>query len=371
MVFARTFVEHEASGSIDWTIDNVSTQPLFLANGLMQMSPEPLCVGQRWHVELQTYEPSAGRRALEIAVAPSVAVRSEISVRVEGAPGRPGLRRSSRLAAAPSRGGCSARLYLDRGWEDELLHAPDALRLVISIRVFGLPTTAFGAADGGATLDEAAPLSITAKRGDGSPRENQPLPRAAAHHHHQHADHAHSPHPPHYHHRRQHVHPPHHHNPHHAPHHSHSLRDDRGAPQRSHSPCDRRDLDVARALEGSRARREATHADARLRDLETAQLLRVVEAGCRAELSRARTTATTATAGGAFARGGGSGWSHSWGGGGAPPDAAAGCVVAARAPYDLYDAACAAALRPLAPPPDYLGETKLYLAARRERFARC
>ena len=81
-------------------------------------------------------------------------------------------------------------------------------------------------------------------------------------------------------------------------------------------PCDDRDRDVARALEGSRARREATHADARLHDLETAQLLRAVEMGCRAELSRVRTTRTpTATAGGAFACGGGSGWSHSWGGG--------------------------------------------------------
>ena len=44
-------------------------------------------------------------------------------------------------------------------------------------------------------------------------------------------------------------------------------------------PCDDRDLDVARVLEGSRARREATHADARLNDLETAQLFRAVEMG--------------------------------------------------------------------------------------------
>ena len=138
-------------------------------------------------------------------------------------------------------------------------------------------------------------------------------------------------------------------------------------------PCDDRDLDVARALEGSRARREATHADARLHDLETAKLFRAVEMGCRAELSRVRTTRTpTAIAGSVFACGGGSGWSHSWGGGGALHCAAAGCMVPARAPCDPYDAACAAALRPpLAPPSDYLDETKLYHTARRERFARC
>ena len=112
-------------------------------------------------------------------------------------------------------------------------------------------------------------------------------------------------------------------------------------------PCDDRDLDVALALEGSRALRKATHADARLHDLETAQLLRAVEMGCRAELSRVRTTRTPAvTAGGAFARGGGSGWSQSWGGGGTLHCAAAGCMAAARAPCDPYDAACAAALRP-------------------------
>ena len=95
--------------------------------------------------------------------------------------------------------------------------------------------------------------------------------------------------------------------------------------------------------------------------------------GCHAELSRVRTTRTsTATAGGAFACGGGSGWSHSWGGGFAVHCAAAGCMVAARAPCDPYGAACTAALRPpLAPPPDYLDKTKLYLTARRERFARC
>ena len=140
-------------------------------------------------------------------------------------------------------------------------------------------------------------------------------------------------------------------------------------------PCDNRDLDVARALEGSRARRDATHAYARLHEFETAQLLRAVEMGCRVELSRVRTTRTpTATAGGTFACGDGSGWIHSWRGGGALQCAAASYMVPARAQCDPYDATCAAALRPpLAPPPDYLDldETKLYLTARRERFARC
>ena len=57
-------------------------------------------------------------------------------------------------------------------------------------------------------------------------------------------------------------------------------------------PCDDRDLDVAHALEGSRARRKATHADARLHDLETTQLLRAVEMGCCAEPIRVRATKT-------------------------------------------------------------------------------
>ena len=98
----------------------------------------------------------------------------------------------------------------------------------------------------------------------------------------------------------------------------------------------------------ARAARRRIHSDAQLHDHERAQLLRTVEMGCRAALSRMRTTRTpTATAGGAFARGGGSGWSHSWGGsGGALHRAAAGCVVAVRAPCDSHDAACAAALRP-------------------------